>query len=415
MKTFTGYEYLLIDVASQFGLDKLRFEDRIQWAVDHLADLEALATEADSKTRPLYIKAVQALRKAQAGEATGHLVGMDAVCSGVQIMSVITGCEAGAKATGLIDEDRRPDAYSDVTAAMNDALGGTVEVSRKDAKAATMTSFYGSKRTPEDIFGKDTEELVAFHTAAHQVAPGAWQLLQVLLAAWQPFALEHNWRLPDGYWAHVKVMEKHEARIEVDELDHATFTYEYYDNMGSKTGKSLAANVTHSIDAYVLRNMHRRCNYDHVVVRAADVAIIETLAFRNVHGILARSVTPGTKIAYYLEQWERSGMADPVILPYLTSDNCDELPTELLEALARITVGMLQYKPFPIVAIHDEFKCHANNVNWMRWQYKEILADLAESHILTDILSQIYGVPGRWTKLSKNLGAKIRNSNYAIC
>lgn len=43
MKTFTGWQYLLIDLANQFGHDKLTFEDRIQWAEANLNDLEALA------------------------------------------------------------------------------------------------------------------------------------------------------------------------------------------------------------------------------------------------------------------------------------------------------------------------------------------------------------------------------------
>jgi hypothetical protein len=36
-------------------------------------------------------------------------------------------------------------------------------------------------------------------------------------------------------------MTKKEARIEVDELDHATFTYEFYENQGQKSGLSNAA------------------------------------------------------------------------------------------------------------------------------------------------------------------------------
>ena len=86
-----------------------------------------------------------------------------------------------------------------------------------------------------------------------------------------------------------------------------------------------------------------------------------------------------------------------------------------LEELAEIVNGMLQYQPFELVTIHDEFKAHANNMNWVRWQYKEILALLAKSNLLDDLLSQIHGVPGTFPKLSNNLGELIQNSNYALC
>lgn len=239
MVRYSGFEYLLIDAANNFGLDKLRFEDRIQWARDNLDHLEDLLDQAE--TKPLYLKAVMAIRKAQAGQPTGHLVAMDATCSGVQIMSVLTGCIAGAKATGLVDPDRRADAYTDLNECMNGLLGGGFSVPRKHTKQALMTSCYGSKKVPKVLFGEGTEELNAFYEAVEIVAPGAWELLQDLLASWQPFALSHAWKLPDGFDAKVKVMVKETTRIEVDELDHATFTYEYYVNEGEKTGRANVA------------------------------------------------------------------------------------------------------------------------------------------------------------------------------
>jgi hypothetical protein len=54
-------------------------------------------------------------------------------------------------------------------------------------------------------------------------------------------------------------------------------------------------------------------------------------------------------------------------------------------------------------------------MNWVRWQYKEILADIADSNLLDDLLSQIHGVQGTFNKLSNNLGDVIRNSNYGLC
>ena len=137
MTRFSGFEYLLIDAANSFGLDKLLFEERIQWCRDHLDELESLTDKAESAY--LYIKSVAAIRKAQQGIPTGHLVALDAVCSGLQIMSAITGCLSGARATGLVDPNRRADAYTEQTQRMQVILGNDIHVSRKDAKAALMT------------------------------------------------------------------------------------------------------------------------------------------------------------------------------------------------------------------------------------------------------------------------------------
>lgn len=137
MIKYSGYEYMCIDIANQFGLDKELFETRIQWTKDNLSVLELLASKADNK--PLYHKAVMALRKAQKGIATGHLVGFDAVCSGIQVMSVLTGCIKGADATGMVNPNVRADAYTSVTKAMEKLLDGKLNVSRADAKQALMT------------------------------------------------------------------------------------------------------------------------------------------------------------------------------------------------------------------------------------------------------------------------------------
>jgi DNA-directed RNA polymerase len=137
MTRYSGWQWLLIDAATQYGKDKLTFEERIKWTEEHLHDLEFKAYGADNY--PLFMKAVMAIRKAQKGLPTGHMVGVDGCCSGIQVMSVLTGCVAGATATGLVDPDRRADAYSSVTEAMKDILGNDVDVSRTDAKQAVMT------------------------------------------------------------------------------------------------------------------------------------------------------------------------------------------------------------------------------------------------------------------------------------
>lgn len=415
MIKYSGWNWLLIDVANCYGLDKLLFEERILWAEKNLSVLESLADKAD--TKPLYLKAVQAIRKAQAGLPTGHLVGVDGVCSGVQMMSVLTGCVSGATATGLVDPNKRADAYTQVTEVMNGILGANaIVVPRGDAKDALMTSMYGSRAKPIEIFGEDTPELSAFYQAAAIVAPGAWELLQVLRASWQPYALVHAWKLPDGFDARVKVMEKVETRIEVDELDHATFTYEYYENTGSEKGLSLIANVIHSVDGYVLRAMHRRCNYDRQVMEHAAGLIEAELIGRLMGKSLRLDLNPnGAKVAYYMAQYARSNMPDVVILPYLDDVSVQMLGVDHLKALSRIVNRMLEYKPFALITIHDEFKAHPSNVNHVRQNYINILADLADSNLLTDLLRQITGKQDTYQKLSSNLSDLIKKSEYGLC
>ena len=197
-------------------------------------------------------------------------------------------------------------------------------------------------------------------------------------------------------------------------MSHATFTYEFYENEGQKKGLSNVANAIHSVDGYVLRSMHRRCNYDcEIAEQAAGFLEIEMIS-RSMGA--ARTVErPDGKAGYYVDQYNRSSLVDVVIMPYLTAENVQQLSQEHLEKLAEIINGMLQYKPFELVTVHDAFAAHANNINWVRWQYKEILADIADSNLLDDILSQIHGVPGTFNKLSFNLGDQIRKGDMGLC
>lgn len=423
MQQFTGWQYILIDLANAFGHDKETFDKRIAWAEENMDVLEDLVAQADSK--PLYVKAVMGIRRAQHGLPIGHLVGFDATCSGIQVMSALTGCIAGATAVGLVDPDVRADAYTLCTKVMNEILaaqGLSVTVTRKQAKAALMTAFYGSTREPKKLFGEDTPELSAFYQAAATIAPGGWDLLQDLLASWQDGALEHAWTLPDGFHARVKVMKQHkDVTIEVDELDHASFSYTYYVNEGKTRyvddgTKSNAANVVHSVDAYVLRSIHRRCNYDREVVEQAHSLMLREQHRREMEGGLLEPVRQGTPMWYYMALYERSKMPDVVILSHLNAKTVQCMDDEHMAKILTITSQMLTHKPFAVITIHDEFKCHANNMNHLRRHYMEIFAQLSEADILSGICSEIYGQPVTFTKVTEGqLGKLIRESNYSLC
>lgn len=210
-KEFTPIQWQAVEVANNFGHDKLTYEERIEWVKQNLDDLETMENPDEPE---LYNRAVRGLRLAQQGIPTGHTVALDAVCSGLQVMSVLMGCESGCSITGLIHQDVRSDAYTAITDNMNTMA--PVNVSRKDAKNAVMTALYGSVKVPKDIFGEELLEV--FYTALRNEAPGAVQLLELLRGAWNPDADYHNWELPDGHLAVVPVTEMVEKRVHVTEL-----------------------------------------------------------------------------------------------------------------------------------------------------------------------------------------------------
>lgn len=75
-----------------------------------------------------------------------------------------------------------------------------------------------------------------------------------------------------------------------------------------------------------------------------------------------------------------------------------------------IFIASLDHKPFPVVTVHDEFKCHPN---YMNPHYVSMFQELAHSELLSDILSQIHGKTYHVPKFG-NVVEKIGKANYAL-
>ena len=407
-KTYTGFQYLCIDIANSYGKDKDLFEDRIQWVLDNIKDLESLVPTADDQ--PLFLKAVMALRSSQKGNPTGHLISLDGVCSGTQIMSALTGCIKGATITGMIDPNVRADAYSSLTKEMNNLMvqDGLTEItiSRDDAKQAMMKGGYGSVAVPKELFG----DLIGYYEQAFlNIAPGAAELLPEMLNAWDPTKLVNQWTQADGFEVVIPVMDTKSTRIQVDELGGASITVEYKENMPLDFSASLVANTVHSVDALVVRNMIRRCSYNKPQVESV-LYVLETLLDAGNDPC----VMTDKHIIKYVSLAQRFNWIDPVIISFIDMENINQLPNWYAIRLIKLIKMMLVYPPFDLLTVHDAFRCHANNANAVRYWYKEILAEIAESNILSCIMSDILGVKGTYPKLG-NIGDLIRQSNYSLC
>ena len=402
METFTGYEYLLIDIAnnSNTDMDKELYQTRIKWTTDNLDNLELLAEDEVWKERPLYLVSVHALREVQAGNPTGYLVGFDAVNSGIQLMACLTKDVKAAKLTGLVDTDRRADAYTETTLYMNSLLDANHQYPRKQVKEALVPAIYGSTAEPKKLFGEDTPELWAFYTSMQENMPGIVMLLELLIASWNGENDYHSYMLPDNTEVAVPNIITVTEDLLIEELE---YTCDFsYTTKNTGTSVANAANVVQSVDALVLREVIRRTNY--------DVDRVEYLHDEITYILIADSnkVNPNN---IHHRLYMQSNL---VCMNILTEEVVlDELSTEHLKAIQAVLTLMVSYTPFEMLTIHDDYKCHPNNMNYVRDVYRNILADIVDSTLIESILNQLYGMEGNITK-GKLDSTTVRNSNYAL-
>lgn len=410
MQTFTGTEYLKIDIANNFGLDKELFEDRLAWFTNNEHRLEHLVKEAEEPA--LFYAGVLAYRDTQKGIPTGYMVTLDACSSGLQLMAAMTGCRTTAMYTGLINTGKRPDIYTsgfhELKAVCEENDIPLMDIERKHTKKAIMTRFYGSKKTPEKIFGEDSPQLAAFEMTMKRLCPGPDELRQILLNLWRSDVYQHDWFLPDGFHAVCKVMNQINVQVTAPHFGR-TIEIPMNVNMPKKHELSLAANPVHSVDGYIVRELLRRCYYDADVIQNA----YSLLHCKNAGKVSTRS--KDLQLLRLIELSERTNMVSVRMLDYIDECNAGIIPSNIREVIMRIVRTMQMHKSFPVVTIHDAFRAHPNNMNYVRWHYNILMAEIADSTLLQSIIRDISGNPQLTIgKLSEGLSKDILESNYML-
>ncbi|UAA39404.1 hypothetical protein KIH87_03335 [Paraneptunicella aestuarii] len=167
-----GIFWLKVHAANLFGVDKVSFEQRVQWVDEHwrsllesaLFPLECLFWTQAEKPIQAFAVCLELLGVAMEGAdyVSRMPVALDGSCSGLQHLGAAFRCDVTGKAVNLVDSECPNDIYQDVADKVQELLtkelssdnkalasqwlafcGGKIE--RKITKRPVMTYPYGSK------------------------------------------------------------------------------------------------------------------------------------------------------------------------------------------------------------------------------------------------------------------------------
>lgn len=356
MELFSIEDYARIELAGQWGLDKLPWEKRIEWATIPNSNWK----EAESPVQ--YHNALDNYLSILEGKPTNATISLDATCSCLQHIAILMGCEKTARISNVIGGDRN-DAYSLIHTAT-----GLPNIPRKKCKEAVMTSSYGGVKTAKEIY---RDKLDHFYSAMNQEAPAALAYVDLTQSLWNSKALNHEWVMPDNFHVSIPVEAKEKSTVSfMGQALEVTQTV----NKPSKYGKSLSANIIHSLDSLVVRELVTRCSQ-------------------------RIQVAPDPELTYRLDELaDLTGFRSARILYYRDDTHLFNLPKQ----------------PFNILPTHDSFKVLLPYANDLRMQYSQIMHELAHSQIFEFILYQLTGE--EWEISNKpNWGNSILEADYAIC
>lgn len=411
MQRFTPKQYLQIDIANNFGLDKRTWNERLAWFEENQGKLHELLPKAEEPA--LFFAGIQAWEAFQKGEPSGYPISLDATSSGLQLLAVLTGDRSASELCNVVPklldfspqaEAERRDGYTVIYKAMLSVLGEGAKIKREDVKQAIMTSLYGSQAVPKKVFGEG-DLLRLFFETMKELAPAAWELNEAFLIIWDDQALSNDWVLPDNFHVHVKVMTTTTSTV--------NFLNEPFDvptkiNAPVKEGRSLGANTIHSVDGMIVREMTRRCSYD-----PAWINLLRQILNNEVDSRFATEESQKEARRMVKILWKHycdSGYLSARILDYIDSDTILMVDADIVQEL----IDSLPAKSFQIFAVHDCFRCLPNYANDLREQYNRQLYLIARSNLLSYLLSQLTGRTIQVDKLDKNLHKDILQTEYAL-
>lgn len=376
MLNFTPYEFLLSDIAGRFGKDKLNWPERLLWAYINHDHFEDLIHEA--KEPILYQSAVKALREHQKGNPVGHPVVFDCSASGMQLLSILTGDRNAARICNVIGQSFI-DPYMHLHGSMQERLGTSETIERDPVKRAIMTSLYGSEAEPEKLFTDSS--LNAFYETMEAELPLCWELNTAILDFLKTSDAEtYAWVMPDNFHVNCPVTET--VYTEVQCLGTTQIVGQKVQRAHHRN-RSLGANLTHSTESFLVRELIRRCNLD----QPTRQAVTDLIEFGHTRRV--KPTRHNTEMVQKLwNLYDKTGFLSARILQHLDNRSIDMVDIQDIERL----LSTVPNKTFAIKSVHDCFAVHPNNALDLLLVFRNLYAELSKSKMLNYLLHCVMGV-----------------------
>ena len=395
MKNLTSYEYSLKTLANHAfkGSDKETLEVQVALGKKLLPMLPQLSTMEGVKEFSMKhtleasnVRGVMSLSKDILNHEFGW-VPLDTASSQSLITSVITRDTECLNRIFHLDSNMPSDIYTTIGEEIRKTFN-LGDIPRKVIKKALMAWGYGGSAGLCSLTNTKPEQLaeVMRDISKELGFQGIYAMRQACLDAWDEDALEHSWELPDGYEIHQVITQDTFAR------DMLTGQYVYpakrveitlngkqrgIDCRWSKVGKrnkkesgtrSIGANLIHSLDAFLMREIVRRCKQDFAIKPEEFKEVIK----------FGFSMSEDKALDIY-NMWRETNVVSLNILNHLHAG--DKLPSDYYDAICKI-IDTLPEEGFDIRPIHDEFACLPRYANAMRRQFNHLIAELYQGTIL---------------------------------
>ena len=415
MTLLSPREALAIDMANNLGKDKLNWIDRIKYINSMSEEQLYQATSQDDIDNPyLYMTACSFYLESKDNPSltSGYPVSFDATASGSQILACLTGDLATARICNVVGTGIREDSYTTLYKAFKKYVP-EVDISRKDFKKAPMTVFYGSKKQPEEIIGEDN--LQYFYKVMYKYCPLPMKLNDILLDNWQEDVESYGWTLPDGFTVLIKNKTVVNEEIDLGEYGTVTVSHKEISKLekGEPGTRSYSANLVHSVDALILREVVAMTMHQKDIV-ARVTKLIENKSYQ----LFSKNKGKDTAMVEKLQSlYKQSGFLSDRILDYLHEGTISLLDKDTIEELKDMLDVINQMgEPFEVMTIHDCFRVLPKHVNAIRKAYIYQMYKIAKTKgkMLNFLLSQLFN-----TEVNFGFGKlnpeDVLNSDYALC